>query len=57
MSREICQGNKHINTFDLDEQVYNELTETEMLQHLNEIVLPLDEQKQIKDDVINLLDN
>jgi hypothetical protein len=57
VSREICQGNKHINTFDLDEQVYNELTETEMLQHLNEIVLPLDEQKQIKDDVINLLDN
>jgi hypothetical protein len=57
VSREICQGNKHINAFDLDEQVYNELTETEMLQHLNEIVLPLDEQKQIKDDVINLLDN
>jgi hypothetical protein len=29
----------------------------EMLQHLNEIALSSEEQKQIKDDVINLLDN
>ena len=43
-------------TFVLDEEVFNDLTEAEMRQHLNEIALSAEEQKQIKDDVKNLLD-
>ncbi len=43
--------------FLLDEEVFNDLTEMEMRQHLNEIALSSEEQKHIKNDVINLLDN
>jgi hypothetical protein len=42
--------------FVLDEEVFNDLTEAEMRQHLNEIALSSEEQKRIKDDVKNLLD-
>ncbi len=40
-----------------DEDVFNELTEREMSQHLNGIALSLEEQNRIKEDVKNLLDN
>ncbi|CAF1270806.1 unnamed protein product [Rotaria magnacalcarata] len=40
-----------------DEEVYNTLTESEMCQHMNALALSVEEQKRIKDDVKNLLDN
>ena len=40
----------------LDEDVFNELTELELRQSINGIALPLEEQKKIKEDVKNLLD-
>lgn len=43
--------------FYLVEEVFNDLTEKELCEHLNGIALPLEEQKQIKNDVKNLLKN
>jgi hypothetical protein len=42
--------------FVLDEDVFNDLTESELCQQMNEIALPLEEQKKIKEDVKILLD-
>ncbi|CAF3583760.1 unnamed protein product [Rotaria sp. Silwood1] len=39
------------------EDVYNTLTELELCEHLNGLALSSEEQKRIKDDVKNLLDN
>ncbi len=43
--------------FGLDEEVFNDLTEMELREHLNGIALSLEEQKRIKEDVKNLLEN
>jgi hypothetical protein len=41
----------------VDEDVFNDLTQVELCQHLNGIALSSEEQKRIKEDVKNLLDN
>jgi hypothetical protein len=48
---------KRIDFFRLVEEVFNDLTEKEMRKHLNGTALSLEEQKRIKEDVKNLLDN
>lgn len=44
-------------SFLLDEDVFHDLTERELREHLNNIALPLEKQKVIKDAVMNLLEN
>ncbi len=41
----------------VDEDVFNDLTQVELCQHLNGIALSSEEQERIRDDVKNLLDN
>lgn len=48
---------KKKNCFFSVEDVFNELTEMELRQHLNGIAVSSEEQKRIREDVKNLLDN
>jgi hypothetical protein len=41
----------------LDENIFNDLTQMELCQHLNGIALSTEEQKRIREDVKNLLGN
>ena len=55
IEKKLCEDKK--NCFCLDEEVFNDLTEKEMSEHLNRIALSSEEQDRIKEDVKNLLDN
>jgi hypothetical protein len=41
----------------VDENIFNDLTQMELCQHLNGIALSPEEQKRIREDVKNLLGN
>ena len=42
--------------FRSDENVFNELTENELIEHLNSIALPVEHQQKIKNDVMKLIE-
>ena len=48
--------NYQLISFALDEDVFHDLTERELCEHLNNIALPMEKQKVIKDTVMNLLE-
>lgn len=56
VSEDLHERKDRMTFFRLDEDVFNELTEKELREHLNSIALPSEKQNEIKEHVISLLE-